>query len=143
VAKMGADLKEFATAPVEENLWKDFAERTYYNAFELDNPEGYGWLKDMLKDVESRHKTGGNVLFYLATPPTLFATIVKNAAAAGLTSEEGSGWRRFIIEKPFGHDLDSAKTLNRDLLASLAETQIYRIDHYLGKETVQNILAFR
>jgi glucose-6-phosphate 1-dehydrogenase len=137
VTKMGADLKEFATAPVEDEIWKDFAERTYYISFELDNPEGYGWLKDMLKDVEARHKTGGNVLFYLATPPTLFATIVKNAAAAGLASEEGTGWRRFIIEKPFGHDLDSAKTLNRDLQSSLAEAQIYRIDHYLGKETVR------
>jgi len=143
VAKMGTDLREFATAPVEDELWKDFAERTYYISFELDNAQGYGWLKDMLKDVEERHKTGGNVLFYLATPPTLFAPIVKNAAAAGLASEEGTGWRRFIVEKPFGHDLDSAKALNRDLQTSLAESQIYRIDHYLGKETVQNILAFR
>ena len=143
VAKMGTDLREFATAPVEDELWKDFAERTYYISFELDNAQGYGWLKDMLKDVEERHKTGGNVLFYLATPPTLFSTIVKNAAASGLASEEGTGWRRFIVEKPFGHDLDSAKALNRDLQTSLAESQIYRIDHYLGKETVQNILAFR
>ena len=143
VAKMGADLREFATAPVDDAIWKDFEERTYYISFDLDNHDGYGWLKDMLKDVESRHKTGGNVLFYLATPPTLFSTIVKSAAAAGLASEEGTGWRRFIIEKPFGHDLDSAKALNRDLQAALAEQQIYRIDHYLGKETVQNIMAFR
>ena len=143
VAKVGADLREFATAPVEDEIWKEFEQRIYYLAFEVDNPQGYDWLKDMLKDVEGRHKTGGNVLFYLATPPNLFATIVHNCAAASLASEEGTGWRRFIIEKPFGRDLDSAKALNRELQAALSERQIYRIDHYLGKETVQNILAFR
>jgi glucose-6-phosphate 1-dehydrogenase len=142
VAKLGADLKEFATAAVDEAIWQDMASRLYFVGFDFGQAEGYGWLQDMLKDVEARHKTQGNVLFYLATPPTVFSTIVKQCAAKGLADETGH-WRRFIVEKPFGHDLDSARTLNRELQSVLAETQIYRIDHYLGKETVQNILAFR
>jgi glucose-6-phosphate 1-dehydrogenase len=142
VARLGADLTEFATATVEQAIWADLASRLYYVGFDFDRAEGYGWLSDMLKDVESRHKTQGNVLFYLATPPNCFATIVKQCATAGLADETGR-WRRFIVEKPFGHDLDSAKALNRDLQSVLSESQIYRIDHYLGKETVQNILAFR
>ncbi len=142
VAKLGADLKEFATARVDEASWQDLAGRLYYVGFDFAHAQGYGWLADMLKDVEARHKTQGNVLFYLATPPNSFATIVKSCAAAGLAGESGP-WRRFIVEKPFGHDLDSAKALNRELQSVLAESQIYRIDHYLGKETVQNILAFR
>jgi glucose-6-phosphate 1-dehydrogenase len=142
VAKLGADLKEFATAAVDEAIWQDMASRLYFVGFDFGQAEGYGWLQDMLKDVEARHKTQGNVLFYLATPPTVFSTIVKQCAAKGLADETGH-WRRFIVEKPFGHDLDSARTLNRELQSVLAESQIYRIDHYLGKETVQNILAFR
>jgi glucose-6-phosphate 1-dehydrogenase len=142
VARMGSDLKEFATAEVEAGAWDDLGSRLYYVGFDFEQSVGYGWLGDVLKDVETRHKTAGNVLFYLATPPTVFSTIVKGCAGAGLTDETGR-WRRFIVEKPFGHDLDSAKALNRDLLSSLSESQIYRIDHYLGKETVQNILAFR
>jgi len=142
VQKMGADLKEFATAEVDESIWQDLAARLYYVAFDFEQPAGYGWLRDMLKDVEAAHKTQGNVLFYLATPPASFATIVKQCADAGLTDETGH-WRRFIVEKPFGRDLDSARALNAQLLTSLSERQIYRIDHYLGKETVQNILAFR
>src|SRR5262245_36442136 len=142
VAHMGADLKEFATAAVNDASWQDMAGRLYYVGFEFDQPAGYGWLGDALKEVDARHKTQGNVLFYLATPPTTFSTIVKHCASAGLTAESGN-WRRFIVEKPFGRDLDSAKALNRDLQSSLSEGQIYRIDHYLGKETVQNIMAFR
>jgi glucose-6-phosphate 1-dehydrogenase len=142
VATMAADLKEFATAEVEDGIWQDLASRLYYVGFDFDQPVGYGWLGDMLKDVEASHKTQGNVLFYLATPPATFSTIVKQCSAAGLADERGH-WRRFIVEKPFGRDLDSAKALNRDLKSALSESQIYRIDHYLGKETVQNILAFR
>ena len=142
VARMGADLKEFATAEVEDAAWQDLAGHLYYVGFDFDQPAGYVWLSDMLKDVGERHKTAGNVMFYLATPPTSFATIVKQCAAVGL-ADESAGWRRFIVEKPFGRDLDSAKALNRDLQSVLLERQIYRIDHYLGKETVQNILALR
>ncbi len=142
VARMGADLREFATATVDDGIWKDFESRLYYVGFDITQPQGYGWLADVLKDVETRHKTQANVLTYLATPPASFSTIVKQCTTAGLAGEDAR-WRRFIIEKPFGHDLDSARELNRDLLSCLAEGQVYRIDHYLGKETVQNILAFR
>ena len=90
-----------------------------------------------------RHRTGGNVLFYLAVPPNFFGEIVRRLAEAGLVREEGGAWRRVIIEKPFGHDLESAHALNVELAALLREEQIYRIDHYLGKETVQNIMVFR
>src|SRR4029079_14106876 len=87
--------------------------------------------------------TAGNYLFYMAVPPDLFSVIVKHLGAAGLAQEDGTYWRRVVIEKPCGHDLDSARALDREIRGVLGERQIYRIDHYLGKETVQNILVFR
>src|SRR6185295_16005956 len=90
-----------------------------------------------------QYGTEANYLFYLATAPKFFAPIVQQLGKAGLSDQKDGCWRRVVIEKPFGHDLDSAKALNRDVKAVLAENQIYRIDHYLGKETVQNILVFR
>ena len=87
--------------------------------------------------------TKGNCLFYLAVAPRFFGVVIKQLGDAGLTNEEGGNWRRVIIEKPFGHDLDSAHALNTEIKKVLEERQIYRIDHYLGKETVQNLLAFR
>ena len=112
VAHMGADLKEFATAAVEDAIWQDLSSRLYYVGFDFDQPAGYGWLGDMIKDVDARHKTQGNVLFYLATPPTMFAPIVKQCPI--WAHRRNRRWRRFIVEKPFGRDLDSAKALNRD-----------------------------
>ena len=100
-------------------------------------------LKDRIGEVEERHHTSGNVFYYLATAPQFFAEIIRQLGEQGLTSEEHGHWRRVIIEKPFGSDLESAKALNREIGQVLKETQIYRIDHYLGKETVQNILIFR
>jgi glucose-6-phosphate 1-dehydrogenase len=143
VAQMGKDIREFATTTVDDALWKEFEERTYFTGFEFSDASGYARLARILEDVAQKHKTQGNVLFYLATPPSFFGTIAKCCADSGLAAEEGARWRRFIVEKPFGHDLDSAKALNRELQAVLSERQIYRIDHYLGKETVQNIMAFR
>jgi glucose-6-phosphate 1-dehydrogenase len=96
-----------------------------------------------LEKVAKAHRTGRNCLFYLAIPPQLFSVAVKRLGDADLVGEGETQWRRVIIEKPFGVDLTSARALNRDILAVLAESQIYRIDHYLGKETVQNILVFR
>jgi glucose-6-phosphate 1-dehydrogenase len=93
--------------------------------------------------TDEAHRTGGNYLFYLATPTQMFATLVKRLGEAGLVREEEGHWRRVIIEKPFGADLPSAQALDRDILGVLTESQVYRIDHYLGKETVQNILVFR
>ncbi len=94
-------------------------------------------------DLDKTYGTPGNYFYYLATAPQFFSEIVKQLGAADLQCEEPGKWRRVVIEKPFGSDLESAKALNRDILRVLSEKQIYRIDHYLGKETVQNILVFR
>jgi glucose-6-phosphate 1-dehydrogenase len=97
----------------------------------------------VLEQVDHEHQLPGSYLFYLATPPRFFGDIATRLGQSGLTHEENGAFRRLIIEKPFGRDLDSAQELNQTLHKSLAETQIYRIDHYLGKETVQNIMAYR
>src|SRR6185369_11052778 len=100
-------------------------------------------LKEKLLRLESARNTGGNRLFYLATPPDAFAPITRQLGRVGLLQEQDGAWRRLVVEKPFGTDLASAKALNEELLKLLTEHQIYRIDHYLGKETVQNILVLR
>ena len=136
-------IKDFATTEVVMDEWDDLVARVSYQSGAFDDPATYQKLLEDLTDAGGGPDSIGNCLFYLATAPEFFATIVERLAAAGLTREEGETWRRVIIEKPFGHDLDSARTLNTDLQAVLAERQIYRIDHYLGKETVQNIMVFR
>ncbi len=141
--ELTADIREFATREVDEALWSELRNALYYQAGELGDPETYAKLADLLKDVEVRHGTEGNALFYLAVPPTLFGEIVERLGEAALVKEPPTGWRRVIIEKPFGRDLESACELNARLRAVLDERQIYRIDHYLGKETVQNIMVFR
>jgi glucose-6-phosphate 1-dehydrogenase len=123
-------------------LWSDFAERISYLQGEYDQADTYVRLQARLDELDRRHGTRGNVLFYLAIPPTLYPTIIDQLGEAQLSSNE-RGWRRIIVEKPFGHDLESARELNQRMHGVFAEEQIYRIDHYLGKETVQNILAFR
>jgi glucose-6-phosphate 1-dehydrogenase len=137
------DIREFATARVDETLWAELREAMYYQAGELSDPAVYTQLADLLAQVTKRHGTGGNVLFYLAIPPNLFGEVVRRLGEAGLVQQEGDSWRRVIVEKPFGHDLESARALSAELATVLREDQIYRIDHYLGKETVQNILVFR
>jgi len=123
--------------------WQWLAGRTHYVQGDFDDPSLYARLAAVLSRLQKTRRIGGNVLFYLATPPQAFTRIVRRLGDAGLAREHEHGWRRVIVEKPFGSDLRSAQALNRDLLAVLSEPQIYRIDHYLGKETVQNILAFR
>jgi glucose-6-phosphate 1-dehydrogenase len=123
--------------------WEGFTQRLYYQRGDFADPATYSTLASRLTEVDRQHNTGTNCLFYLATAPKYFAQIVQQLGQAGLSHQEDGRWRRVVIEKPFGHDLDSAKALNRDIKAVLAENQIYRIDHYLGKETVQNILVFR
>jgi len=118
-------------------------ERLSYVSGDYRNPHPYRELAHVLRELDETRGTAGNYLYYLATPPQLFLTVVQQLDESGLAREEDGSWRRFIIEKPFGTDLQSAKTLNRQLLRILHEEQIYRIDHYLGKETVQNILVFR
>jgi glucose-6-phosphate 1-dehydrogenase len=117
--------------------------RVYYLPGELDDPALYDAIKERLGHLEPQHKTDGNRLFYLATLPNSFASIAQALAKVGLSEQKDKRWARVIVEKPFGHSLASAHELNQQLQAVLDEKQIYRIDHYLGKETVQNILALR
>jgi glucose-6-phosphate 1-dehydrogenase len=141
--RLSRDIREFATNTVEEALWEWFVQRIYYVAGDFGDPATYARLQAVLTQVDADHETGGNYFYYLATSPNYFGAIVTQLSAAGLAREDAGHWRRVIVEKPFGRDLESAKALNRELGSILGEKQIYRIDHYLGKETVQNILAFR
>ena len=137
------DVKEFSRSGIEEPLWQSFAEGITYNRASFDDPAGYTALAEKLNALDEQRGTGGNRLFYLATGPESFATIIQQLGAAGLNKSPGGGWSRIIIEKPFGHDLASARELNAALHKVFDENQVYRIDHYLGKETVQNMLVFR
>jgi glucose-6-phosphate 1-dehydrogenase len=128
-----------------DRLWDEFAPALHYVSANFEDPEGYRRLATDLARIDAEHGSGGNRLFYLATPPSCYSGIVRNLAAHGLIHSDGDsrGWTRVIVEKPFGRDLDSARRLNAVIHQVFGEDQIYRIDHYLGKETVQNILAFR
>jgi len=123
--------------------WHWFNERLHYERGDFSNDETYLSLSRCLSSVDEKFGTEGNYLFYLATAPKFFAEIVQQLGRHGLAREENGHWRRVIIEKPFGHDLESARTLNAQIQSVLSEDLIYRIDHYLGKETVQNLLVFR
>jgi glucose-6-phosphate 1-dehydrogenase len=136
-------LREFATRPVEDAIANRLLDCLSCLVADPDDPASFDRMKTQLEKLEAARKTGGNRLFYLATPPDAFPTISRQLGRAGLLKEEGSAWRRLIVEKPFGTDLASAKALNNELLKIVDEQQIYRIDHYLGKETVQNILVLR
>jgi glucose-6-phosphate 1-dehydrogenase len=140
--EIGASIRQLAACPPPEDAWVDFADRLHFVKGEFDDPSAFRRLAIRLAELTTRHHLGGNVLFYLATPPSAFGTIVRQLGAAGLARAE-RGWRRVVVEKPFGRDLDSARALDAELQAVLREDQIFRIDHYLGKETVQNILVFR
>jgi glucose-6-phosphate 1-dehydrogenase len=120
-----------------------FRQRLFYERGDFGDENTFLKLRERLNAVDLERHTEGNYLFYLATAPKFFAPIVQQLGKAGLTTQENGRWRRIVIEKPFGHDLDSAKALNREIKGVLQENQIYRIDHYLGKETVQNIMVFR
>jgi glucose-6-phosphate 1-dehydrogenase len=123
-------------------LWPSFAENYTYMPGDLADMSTYRRLGERLQAFDEASDTQGNALFYLAVPPVLYTMIVDRLGRAGL-NQSGKGWRRIIIEKPFGHDLESARRLNDEIHAVFGEDQIYRIDHYLGKETVQNIMSFR
>jgi glucose-6-phosphate 1-dehydrogenase len=138
------DLREFIGSDIDEELVKWFEEKTYYTGGDFDDDKKlFKDVKDLLRDVCEKHQIPENYFYYMAIPPSLFANVAGKIVKNGMGKEEDGKWRRFIFEKPFGTSLESAKTLNADLLKILKETQIYRIDHYLGKETVQNILVFR
>jgi len=140
---MSAAIRDFATGPVDAGLWADFQTRLHCVSGDLENPDTYRRLGERLAELDREHHTGGNALFYLATPPEAFGSLVRRLGEAGLAREQGGRWRRVVVEKPFGRDLDSARALNAEMNGFLGERQIFRIDHYLGKETVQNILVFR
>ncbi|HZQ96327.1 MAG TPA: glucose-6-phosphate dehydrogenase [Candidatus Sulfotelmatobacter sp.] len=118
-------------------------ERLFYERGDFGDAGLFARLRERLAQVDAERRTGGNYLFYLATAPKFFAPIVQQLGNAGLSQQQDGRWRRVVIEKPFGQDLESAKALNRSIRSVLQESQIYRIDHYLGKETVQNIMVFR
>jgi len=131
--------------PMLPEVWKDFGQAIGYHVAELDDPAGYVSLRQRLEQIDRDRAIGGNRLFYLATPPEQFPSILRQLAAANLVTKtpQAHPWSRVVIEKPFGHDLASARALNGEVAAALDEAQVFRIDHYLGKETVQNILALR
>jgi glucose-6-phosphate 1-dehydrogenase len=142
-ARMRERVAEAEGEPLAGALWKRLGGHLHYLSGEFRDEQLYTRIGETLADVDRRNGTPGNYLFYLAIPPELFGDVAQRLAKAGLTREEVGRWRRIIVEKPFGYDLASARALNAQLSKGLAESQIYRIDHYLGKETVQNILAFR
>jgi glucose-6-phosphate 1-dehydrogenase len=138
-------LQQFSrTKPINEEVWAEFAKNIFYHVGDFSDVPAYGKLKDKLAKFGDE-KLSRNLLFYLATPPSQFAEVVQNLHNASLLDRDnGSGfWQRLVVEKPFGHDLASAVQLNDELTRYAHEKQVYRIDHYLGKETVQNILMFR
>lgn len=141
--ELTSEIKEFATGDVDPKSWDWFVERTYYLRGNFDDQDAYDRLKTELEELNVKYSAGGNYLFYLATAPEYFSKCVDSLDEVGLLKQENDQWRRVVIEKPFGHDLQSAQELNRDLLKTVSEDQVFRIDHYLGKETVQNIMIFR
>ncbi|QVL57097.1 MAG: glucose-6-phosphate dehydrogenase [Simkaniaceae bacterium] len=132
--------------PIEETVWSTFEPQIFYHQSEFDDDAGYEKFAKHLADIDTQMGTGGNRIYYLSTQPSFFTTIVEKLKKHKLLydhSEEKEKWSRVIIEKPFGHDLSSALELQKNLMAHLSEKQLYRIDHYLGKETAQNLLVFR
>ena len=141
--KLRKALEEHRPGEVSDDVWESFASGIFYLPGDSKKSETYDELKGLLKRLDSERGTQGNRAFYLSASPSLFPAIVENLGEAGLNEGEDGGWSRLVVEKPFGRDLRSAQDLNSELQRYFDETQIYRIDHYLGKETVQNILALR
>src|SRR5713226_1087598 len=130
--------------PIDPKKWSEFASNLYYQGGEYGNAEDFQKLAKRLDDLSAEKKLGGNRLFYLSTPPEVYPHIVEQLGRAGLAKASSpDAWVRIIIEKPFGRDLASAKELNKTVLCVFDEKQVYRIDHYLGKDTVQNLLVLR
>ncbi|GLS90712.1 glucose-6-phosphate 1-dehydrogenase [Psychromonas marina] len=131
-----------ASAVINKQLLADFCQRIFYQSIDTANVNDYAILKDRISKLNDTFKLENNALFYMATPPSLYSVIAQHLAAHHLNNEQ-KGWKRLVVEKPFGYDLDSAITLDKALYQHFQEQQIYRIDHYLGKETVQNMLVLR
>ncbi len=142
-SRMHDAITTYGTQAPDPDHWAALEARIHYCQGSFADATTYDRLKAMLADSERAHGTGGNALFYLSVQPGSFAAIARHLHEAGLTSEKEETWRRIVVEKPFGRDLASAQALNADLSAILNEQQVYRIDHFLGKETAQNLLVFR
>ncbi len=138
-----ASTRKFSRQAVRDEIWKTFSQSIFYNQGNFDDEAGYKALTKRLDEIDKTHGTRGNRLFYLAAGPDQFEPILKQLKAAGLNETCKGSWARVIIEKPFGTDLASARELNRVVRNSFREEQTYRIDHFLGKETAQNILVLR
>ncbi len=141
--KISQDIQELSNLRIDSNIKKWLLDRLYYLSGDFRDPQTYESLHTNISQLNARHGTQGNYLYYLATASTFFGEIVQQLGEKGLVKQDQGYSRRVVIEKPFGHDLESAQSLNHTLRSVLDESQIYRIDHYLGKETVQNILVFR
>jgi glucose-6-phosphate 1-dehydrogenase len=137
------EAREQLAGELQQETWSWLKQRMHLVPGSFDDPEAYRQLSKVLGKLDREQGTGGNYLFYLSTPPSFFTEIPRRLSEVGLIREGPGHWRRLIVEKPFANDLESARRLNRELLEVVGESQIYRIDHYLGKETVQNILVFR
>jgi glucose-6-phosphate 1-dehydrogenase len=136
-------VRKFSRQNVRDDIWKTFAQSISYHRTEFHDLKGYEALAERLKQIDKERGTRGNRLFYLAVAPDQFNDIIKNLKSVGLNRTQEGSWARVIVEKPFGTDLASARELNRIVSTAFAEEQIYRIDHFLGKETAQNILVLR
>jgi len=139
---MVENIKKYKTSEIDDSKVGPFINHLYYQSIDTSNDSDYEKIKIKLDEIDSKLETHGNYIFYLSTPPSLYSVIPRNIASCGL-NDESKGWRRLIVEKPFGYDLLSAQELNKNLLDFFDEEQLYRIDHYLGKETVQNLLVTR
>ncbi len=143
-AAMQAAVTEFGSDDsLDESTWESFAERLFYLGGDFNDAGLYEKLRTKLEEIDKEYDTGGNRIFYLATAPDYFGLIAKQLGKAKLAKPAKGSWTRIIVEKPFGRDLESARALNKEIASVFDEKQVYRIDHYLGKETVQNLLAFR
>ena len=141
-ARMSEDIKKFHTRKeFDQPAWDKLIARFHYIAGSFTDLKIYEPLKAKVAELDAQYSAGGNVMFYFAVAPRFFGTLCDNLHNTGFKA--GPGWKRVIVEKPFGTSLESALQLNREVLANWNENQIYRVDHYLGKETVQNLLAFR
>ena len=138
-------LEQHMHAPIDAQIWKKFADRLYYISADFRDAAGFKELRDILTNLSIERQTEGNEVFYLATPPSDFKDIIQKLDESGLAkgSDQRDGWKRIVIEKPFGHDLASARSLNALVSDVFGEENVYRMDHYLGKDTVQNIMVLR
>ncbi|RCV49919.1 glucose-6-phosphate dehydrogenase [Marinitenerispora sediminis] len=136
-------VRQHARTPFREDVWRQLSEGVRFVPGELHDDDAFDRLAETVRELDARRGTGGNYAFYLSLPPKLFPTVVKQLKRSGLAESSDGSWRRVVIEKPFGHDLESARELNAVVDDVFPPQSVFRIDHYLGKETVQNIMALR